>query len=148
MNSGADVDRATRLALDTSAYSRLRAGDSRVLDLIAAADVVLVPATVLGELHGAFELGSRGRANRVGLTEFLDEPFVLTVPVTADVARQYGRVFAALRRAGTPIPVNDIWIAATTIDQGACLLTFDSDFERVAHLDCILLEGIEPRTED
>jgi predicted nucleic acid-binding protein len=57
-------------------------------------------------------------------------------------------VFAALRRAGTPIPVNDIWIAATTIDQGACLLTFDSDFERVAHLDCILLEGIEPRTED
>lgn len=148
MSSGADLDPVSRLALDTSAYSRLRAGDSRVLDLVAAADVVLVPATVLGELHGAFELGSRGRANRVALSEFLNEPFVVTGPVTADVARQYGRVFASLRRAGTPIPVNDIWIAAATIDQGACLLTFDSDFRHVPHLDHILLEGIEPGTEE
>jgi predicted nucleic acid-binding protein len=139
---------APRLVLDTSAYSRFRAGDTRVHDLVAAADVVLVPAIVLGELYGAFELGSRGRANRVSLEEFLEEPFVVIVPATAEVARQYGRVFAALRRAGTPIPVNDIWIAATAIDQGACVLTFDTGFRQVAHLDCIVLEGIEPGTED
>jgi predicted nucleic acid-binding protein len=148
MTSGSKADRAARLALDTSAYSRFRAGDARVHELIAAAEILLVPATVLGELYGAFELGSRTRENRVTLSEFLTEPFVRVVPISADVARQYGRVYAALRRAGTPIPANDMWIAAATIDQGACLLTFDRDFEQVAGLDRIVLEGVEPGIED
>jgi predicted nucleic acid-binding protein len=148
MTSGGKAERPPRLALDTSAYSRLRAGDERVHDYLAAAEVVLVPATVLGELFGGFELGSRAKENRVALAEFLTEPFVRVIPTTGDVARQYGRVFASLRRAGTPIPVNDIWIAAAAIDQGACLLTFDVDFKRVAGLERIVLEGIELGTED
>ena len=148
MTSGGKDERATRLALDTSAYSRFRAGDSRVHDLLAAAEIVLIPATVLGELYGAFEMGSRSRENRIALSEFIREPFVKVVPVSADVARQYGRVYAALRRSGTPIPVNDMWIAAAAIDQGACLLTFDRDFEQVTGLDRILLEGLEPGTEN
>lgn len=148
MSSGSKAHRTARLALDTSAYSRLRAGDERVHDAIATAEVVLMPVTVLGELWGAFELGSRARENRVMLSEFLGEPFVIVVPVSANVARQYGLVYAALRRAGTPIPVNDMWIAATALDQGACLLTFDQDFERVAGLDHVLLEGIQPGTKE
>jgi predicted nucleic acid-binding protein len=145
---GLGPDAPARLMLDTSAYSRLRAGDTRVHNLVSAAEIVLVPVIVLGELHGAFEFGARTRENRVTLQEFLSEPFVRVVPVSPDVARQYGRVYSALRRAGTPIPVNDIWIAATAIDQGACLLTFDGDFERVVTLDRIVLEGVEPGTED
>ena len=148
MTSGGKGERATRLALDTSAYSRFRAGDARVHDLNAAAEIVLIPATVLGELYGAFEMGSRSRENRVTLSEFLTEPFVRVVPISADVARQYGRVYAGLRRSGTPVPANDMWIAAATIDQGACLLTFDRDFEHVAGLDRIVLEGVEPGPED
>jgi tRNA(fMet)-specific endonuclease VapC len=134
--------------LDTSAYSRFRSGDSRVHDLIADADVVIVPAPVLGELYGAFEAGGRARDNRVALADFLDEPFVSTSDVSETVARQYGRVYGALRKAGTPVPVNDMWIAACAIDQGACLLTFDAAFERVPGLDRIVLDGIEPGTED
>jgi len=60
----------------------------------------------------------------------------LTAP---SVARHYGRVFAALKRDGTPIPVNDIWIAAATLDCGGTLLTFDRDFERIPGLDRIVL---------
>jgi tRNA(fMet)-specific endonuclease VapC len=148
MNSGSKSERATRLALDTSAYSRFRAGDERVHDLLAAAEIVLISTIVLGELYGVFELGSRSRENRVTLSEFLNEPFVRVIPVSADVARQYGRVYAALRRSGAPIPANDMWIAASAIDQGACLLTFDRDFEHVAGLDRIVLEGVEPGTEE
>jgi tRNA(fMet)-specific endonuclease VapC len=103
---------------------------------------------VVGELHGAFELGSRAREHRVALADFLAEPFVAVTPVSASVARHHGRVYAALRRAGTPVPVNDMWIAACAIDQGGCLVTFDRDFERIAALDRIVLEGIEPGTED
>jgi tRNA(fMet)-specific endonuclease VapC len=148
MSSGSRPDVAPRVVLDTSAYSRLRAGDQRVRDLVAEAEVVLVPVIVLGELYGAFELGSRAGENRVALGEFLAEPFVSVVPASASVARHYGRVYAALRRAGTPVPVNDMWIAASAIDRGGCLVTFDHDFERIAGLDRIVLEGVEPGTEE
>src|SRR5687767_13491844 len=148
MSSGARGERISKLALDTSAYSRFRAGDTRVRDLIADAELVFVPAPVLGELHGAFEMGSRTRENRVALSEFLAEPFVTVIVVEDNVARHYGRVYSSLRRAGTPIPANDMWIAACAIDQGACLLTFDHDFDQVAGLDRLVLDGIELGTDD
>jgi tRNA(fMet)-specific endonuclease VapC len=148
MTSGAKGERIIRLVLDTSAYSRFRAGDTRVRDLIADAESVFLPTPVLGELHGAFELGSRARENRVALSDFLEEAFVHLINVSDSVARHYGRVYAGLRRAGTPIPANDMWIAACAIDQGGCLLTFDRDFEQVAGLDRIVLDGVELGTDD
>jgi len=137
IHSGAEP--VQRLILDTSAYSHFRAGDDRVLDWIAAAETVVLPTIVLGELEAGFTLGKRERENRMLLAEFLEEPFVATLPVTPMVARRYGRLFADLRRAGTPIPINDIWIAATTLDCGGHLLTFDGDFKMIASLDCTVL---------
>ncbi|MDP2322108.1 MAG: type II toxin-antitoxin system VapC family toxin [Acidobacteriota bacterium] len=128
-----------RLVLDTSAYSHFRVGHTQVMEALARAERILVPVTVVGELEAAFEMGSRARDHRRVFEDFLDEPFVDVLPVTAAVARHYGRVFAALRRAGTPIPVNDIWIAASVIDCGGTLLTFDGDFGRVAGLDHVTL---------
>ena len=133
------VDPARRLVLDTSAYSQLRAGHAGVLDLVASAEVVLIPTTVLGELEAGFELGSRVRENRIVLAEFLEEPFVGTLPTTREVAGRYGRLFAELRRAGTPVPINDVWIAAATVDCGGHLLTFDGDFRRILSRDCTVL---------
>jgi predicted nucleic acid-binding protein len=133
------VEAVPRLVLDTSAYSHFRHGHETVLLLLAATELVLVPVTVLGELEAAFELGSRAKQNRVLLREFLEEPFVSTIEVTRSVARHYGRVFAELRRAGTPIPVNDIWIAAATLDSGGHLLTFDADYRAIRSLDCTIL---------
>jgi tRNA(fMet)-specific endonuclease VapC len=111
-----------------------------MLDLVAAATIVLVPVTVLGELEVAFELGTRSAENRVALAEFLGEPFVSVLEVTSSVARRYGELFAQLKRAGPPIPTNDVWIAATTIDCGGRLLTFDRDFLRMPTLSCLMLE--------
>jgi len=130
-----------RVVLDTSAYSHLRRGHRLVLDLMAAATVVLVPMTVLGELEAAFDLGSRGKENRAALERFLREPFVRDLALTRAVARRYGQLFAQLRRAGSPIPVNDIWIAASTLDCGGHLLTFDRHFRRIEHLDCTVIES-------
>lgn len=146
--SGNSTERIERLVLDTSAYSKFRSGDTRVRDLIAEAESVMVPTPVLGELHGAFELGSRTRENRAALGDFLAESFVSVIPVSETVARHYGRVFAALRRAGTPIPANDMWIAACALDHGACLVTFDHDFAHIAGLDHIILDGIELGTDE
>ncbi len=128
-----------RLVLDTSAYSHLRANHAEVIDRVAAAEVVYLPTTVLGELEAAFRLGRRAADNRLKLEEVLDEEFVEVLTITADVARRYGELFAELKRAGTPIPVNDIWIAAATIQAGAHLLTFDRDFDRIPRLDRTVL---------
>jgi tRNA(fMet)-specific endonuclease VapC len=135
--SGAEA--AFRLVLDTSAYSHFRAGHQRVLDLIAQAEIVLLPTIVIGELEAGFVLGRRERENRTLLAELLSEPFVSILPVTASVAHHYGRLFADLRRAGTPIPINDIWIAATTVDCGGHLLTFDGDFDKLPAVDRTVL---------
>lgn len=137
--SGAEL--AAHLVLDTSAYSRFRHGHELVLDFVSAAGVVYLPMVVLGELEAGFELGTRTKENRAVLSQFLDEPFVATAPITPTTARRYGQIFAQLRRAGTPIPVNDIWIAATVQDTGGHLLSFDDDFRHVAGLDCTILES-------
>lgn len=133
------AETALRLVLDTSAYSHFRTGHPRVLDFIAAAEIVLLPTIVIGELEAGFILGRRERENRTLLAEFLSEPFVSALPVTPTVAHHYGRLFAGLRRAGTPIPINDIWIAATTLDCGGHLLTFDGDFNKLPFVDRTVL---------
>ncbi len=121
----------SRIVLDTSAYSQARRGAAQALDAIARAEVVFVPATVLGELEAGFRVGSRYRENRRALEEFLHEPYTQVLDVTADVAKIYGEVFASLKRAGTPLPVNVIWIAAATLGCGGHLVTFDEDFARI-----------------
>ncbi len=126
---------AAKIVLDTSAYSHLRAGHVQVLEYVAAARVVIVPVTVLGELDAGFELGRRALENRRNLAEFLDEPFVNVLDVTSTTVRHYARIFAALRRAGTPIPVNDVWIAAATVECNGHLLTFDRDYSRIPDFD-------------
>lgn len=128
-----------RIVLDTSAYSHFRSNHTEVVDRIARADVVYLPTIVLGELEAAFRLGRRAADNRAKLEELLHEDFVAVLPVTADVARRYGELFTALRGAGTPIPVNDLWIAAAAIDAGAELITFDTDFQRIARLERTIL---------
>ena len=135
---------ANLLVLDTSGYSHLRSGHAAVLDHVAEATMVALPVTVLGELEAGFELGHRGKENRRMLAEFLDEPFVRVLETTAQTALYYARIFAALRRAGTPIPINDVWIAAATKESHGRLLTFDRDYSRIASLDYILLDASEP----
>jgi tRNA(fMet)-specific endonuclease VapC len=123
-----------RVCLDTSAYSRLMGGHAPLTQLLESADDVLVPATVLGELHAGFEMGSRREANRRKLDEFLALPGVETIAVTADVAERYGLLVSQLTRQGTPIPTNDIWIAAAALETGARLVSYDSHFEHIPGL--------------
>ena len=129
------------MVLDTSAYSNLRRGDENVHRYLGAATQTLVPMIVLGELEAGFEVGSRTRANRMLLQEFLREPWVSVLPISRSVTYHYAHTFARLRSAGTPIPTNDIWIAATTIDAGAHLLTFDSDYGAISTLSCTILSN-------
>jgi len=123
-----------RVCLDTNAYSRLMGGHAPLTQLLESVEEVLIPATVIGELHAGFELGSRREANRRQLEEFLALPGVETIAMTADIAERYGLLVGQLTRQGTPIPTNDIWIAAAVLETGARLVTYDSHFEKIPGL--------------
>jgi tRNA(fMet)-specific endonuclease VapC len=123
-----------RVCLDTNAYSRLMGGHGPLTQLLESCEEVLLPATVLGELHAGFELGSRRETNRRQLGEFLALPGVETIPVTTDIAERYGILISQLTRQGTPIPTNDIWIAAAALETGTRLVTYDPHFRHIQGL--------------
>lgn len=121
----------TRYCLDTSAYSHFMRGHAPAIVLIDAADWIGIPAIVLGELWMGFGLGDRARRNARELQDFLVNPVVEELPADGDVARIFGEMAASLRRRGTPLPTNDIWIAATAARSGGTLLTYDEHFRRI-----------------
>lgn len=61
-------------------------------------------------------------------------PAVTMLPLTTDTAAHYGRLKTALTRAGTPIPENDLWMAAVAIEHGWPVATRDAHFARVPGL--------------
>lgn len=130
----------SRYCLDTSAYSRFRSGEPKVVALLDSADWIGVPAIVLGELWGGFLQGKRPEANAASLRRFLDNPVVHELHVDGEVARIYGEILADLRREGRPVPTNDIWVAAVAARAGANVLTFDEHFRRIPRVGTILLD--------
>ena len=120
-----------KVLLDTNALSALWSGDERVLDALDQADNVLMSIVVLGELYAGFRGGTRMRENRTRLAEFLTKPTVRTLELSVETAEIYGQIKDALRRAGTPIPINDVWLSAQAIEAGAVLISFDSHFSKV-----------------
>ena len=130
----------SRICLDTSAYSNFRRGEPRVVAHLDRADWVGVPSVVVGELWAGFQLGARPDQNASELDEFLSHAVVETLPVDTVVAHIYGEIFANLRRAGCPLPTNDVWIAATAARAGATVLTFDEHFREISRVGSLILE--------
>jgi tRNA(fMet)-specific endonuclease VapC len=131
----------TGLLVDTSAYSAMRRGDDRLKRPISHASEILLTPVVIGELLYGFGRGTHEAQNRRLLGEFLESPRVRVVPLDAETGEHYALIMLALRRQGTPISANDLWIAASVAQHGLRLLTLDEHFTRIPHL---LLEYIEP----
>lgn len=126
--------------LDTSAYSNFRRGHEELTSLVDRADWVGVPTVAMGELRTGFLLGGHRERNEAELEEFLSNAVVEVLGVDAEASRHYSEIVADLRRAGTPLPTNDIWIAATAARYGAAVLTCDKHFERIARVGTVFVE--------
>ena len=120
--------------LDTNAYVRYLAGDERVLDALARAGRVHMSVFVLGELYAGFRAGAREKRNREILERFLAKPGVSVLEATQETAEYFGMIKAALKTAGQPIPLNDVWIAAHALETASVLVTFDTHFAAVPGL--------------
>lgn len=119
------------LAIDTNAYTAFKRGDANVLAALRQAERIFVSVTVLGELLAGFAAGNREAMNREELSRFLASSRVQLAPATAATADLYAVVYAALRRKGSPIPTNDLWIAASALEHGAALLSLDAHFAQI-----------------
>ena len=128
-----------RILIDTSAFSAFKRGNPAVTKALQDAEEVIVPVVVLGELHTGFAMGSHTRKNENELREFLASPSVVVQDVDPSVAERYGAVVKAMRLQGTPIPTNDLWIAACALEAGARILSLDAHFEKVPGMHPVLL---------
>ena len=124
----------SRVLLDTNAYVRLMVGDSEALDAVAEAEEVYLSVFVMGELFAGFRGGSRLEENRQILKTFLAKPTVTFVSASAETADIFGEIKDNLRRAGTPVPINDVWIAAHAMETGAVLISYDEHFRHIPGL--------------
>ena len=123
-----------KLSLDTNAYSAFKNGNLELMRMLEDADELFVPVTVLGELYSGFQIGSLTEKNLTELNTFLSKPGISITAVTNEIAFRYGYLIKTLRKQGTPIPTNDIWIAASTMETGSILLTRDKHFNHVPGL--------------
>jgi tRNA(fMet)-specific endonuclease VapC len=132
-----------KILLDTSAYVGFKLNLEQVVNLIASAEQIYFSPVVLGELMFGFRNGSRFRENMEDLNQFMQHEVVELVPIGRLTADRYSRIASYLKRQGTPIPTNDLWIAAQTIEYGAELITSDKHFENISGLVCTLFQAFE-----
>lgn len=101
---------------------------------------MVVPVVVLGELRAGFLGGTQQARNTAELTAFLAHPVVSMADVDARAADVFAELVDELRRAGTPVPTNDLWIAAVAIVHGLRVVTCDRDFLRIRRVAVTLVE--------
>ena len=117
-----------RVALDTNAYKEGGEGKSRITEILRRSEEIFLPFIVLGELRGGFAAGTLGKRNEAKLSEFLGSPRVKVLFADEQTSHHYGALYAQLRKAGTPIPTNDLWIAALVVQHDLPLLSADRHF--------------------
>ena len=105
--------------LDTSAYAAFMRGHPGVQTFVQQASCIVLSSVVLGELQAGFVGGTRRLKNEKELRTFLSSPRVSLADVDRETALRYAEILFSLRRAGTPIPTNDVWIAGGAMQHGS-----------------------------
>src|SRR6476620_3411598 len=120
-----------RVAVDTNRLSDLFAGDSQLADALNYCDEVWLPLIVVGEIQAGFHGGGHIHRNNRTLAAFLQRPTAGILTPDRETADHYARLFVQLKKAGKPIPDNDLWIAALCVQHNLTLISRDRHFDRV-----------------
>jgi len=123
-----------RVAIDTNRLTDLLRGDARLAERLGACDEVWVPLVVLGEIKAGFHGGTQRHRNEALLQRFLAKATVSVLLPGRETAEHYARIFVQKSLSGTPVPDNDLWIAALALEHDLTLITRDRHFERISQL--------------
>jgi tRNA(fMet)-specific endonuclease VapC len=124
----------TPILIDTNAYVAFKRNDPSMIEIVQHAEILAISPIVLGELISGFECGNKTKKNRDELHQFLESSRIKIFSLTAETANFYSRIYASLRKKGTPIPSNDMWIAAQALEHGCILCSHDKHFKAVEGL--------------
>ena len=120
------------MILDTNALSAFIDGDSKVISVIFRLARVAIPVIVAGEYRfGIAQSRHRSRMEQ-SFEEFLESCSILIIDATT--THHYAAIRLDLKRAGTPIPANDVWVAALSRQHSMPVLSRDKHFDRVIGL--------------
>ena len=123
-----------KVLIDTNIYSLAMKGDRNVISTLRNMDRIGFSVISIGELFSGFKGGGREEKNREELNLFLDSPRVVLHPVDENTADFYASILNNLRAVGTPIPTNDIWIAAVAFQFGYKIFSKDKHFSLIPGL--------------
>ena len=117
-----------KVMIDTNIYSLAMKGEPEVVDVLQRIGQIGISVVSIGELFSGFRAGGREKRNREELEIFLDSPRVFVHSIEVETADFYAAVLNQLKSAGTPVPTNDIWIAAAAFQHGYKLFSKDKHF--------------------
>ena len=123
-----------RLALDTNRYADLCRGVEATVRLVSTAEAVFLPFVVVAELRAAFAFGKRSAENESVLRRFLLKGGVAVLYADDQTTHHYAGAYRQLRVQGTPIPTNDLWIAALVLQHNLSLHDRDRHFEHLPQI--------------
>lgn len=122
------------VAIDTNRYRDFCEGIEEAVNVLRSAERIWMPFPVIAELRAGFACGSQSRQNERVLNQFLNRARVAILFPDEQTLYHYARLFAQLRAQGTPIPINDVWIAALTQQHNVPLYTRDRHFDVLPQL--------------
>lgn len=117
------------ILLDTNAYVAFKRGDQQMIEIIQQANTLSISSIMLGELLAGFDGGTKSKKNRADLQMFMKSSRIRLLAVTSDTANFFSQIYVSLRKKGTPIPTNDMWIAAQALEHGCVVCTFEKNFK-------------------
>jgi len=123
-----------RVALDTNRYVDLCKGVGGTVALLEEAEAIMLPFVVLGELRAGFAHGRRQAENERTLRRFLLKEGVRVLFADDQTTHHYAAVFRQLWKQGTPIPTNDMWLAALVLQHNLALHARDKHFDQLPQI--------------
>ena len=123
-----------RVALDTNRLTDLFQGDAALAERLGLCDEVWIPLVVLAEIKAGFLGGTERHRNEILLRKLLSKTTVGVLLPDRETAEHYARLFVQLKRSGTPVPDNDLWIAALALQHDLLLITRDRHFKNIPQL--------------
>lgn len=123
-----------KLLLDTNAYVAFKEGRPAAVEVMRLAAEIGICSVVIGELLAGFVCGNRESRNRLELARFCASPRVRRIFIDDETPELYALIYKQLKSIGQPIPTNDLWIAATAMQQGSAVFTYDKHFDAIANL--------------
>lgn len=120
------------MILDTTALSAWCDDDRALLKVLPLDRPLYLPVVAIGE----YRFGIKVARDRAARERWLDAMEAALIVLDADsrTARAYAAVREELRQAKTPLPENDVWIAALGRQHGMAILTRDGHFDKVRDL--------------